>query len=170
MEVLQAITTRRSIRKYTDEPVSDEALRTLLNAALCAPTARNLRPWHFLVLRDAEQRSKILSFHPYASMVAQKEAVVIVVCGDLNRQPSKEYCAEDCSAAVQNILLAAHGMGLGAVWMGMYPNEDRVSGAHEAFGIPQDMLPAAMVCIGHPAERRDVPDRYEEERIHWGEW
>ncbi|MDD3242770.1 MAG: nitroreductase family protein [Eubacteriales bacterium] len=170
MDVLQAIRTRRSIREYTEEPVSGEAIRTLLEAGFCAPTARNLRPWNFLVLRDPALREKIPAFHPYAAMTTRPGAAVIVICADLKKQPSREYAAQDCAAAAQNMLLAAHGLGLGAVWLGMYPNEERCRGAHEAFGIPEDMLPAAMVCVGHPAQQREAPQRYDDACVHEEQW
>ncbi|MDD4797547.1 MAG: nitroreductase family protein [Eubacteriales bacterium] len=170
MDVLQAIKTRRSIRKYSDVPVTDQQVDALLEAGFCAPSARNIRPWHFIVARDAQKRRQIAQAHPYAKMLEQPQAVLFVVCGDLNKQPSPEYCAEDCSAAVQNMLLAAHGLGLGAVWLGTYPNADRVEAVRGVFDVPADILPIAMVAVGHPAEVRDIPQRFDAACVHRETW
>lgn len=170
MDVLEAIKTRRSIRRYSEAPVTDQEVHTLLEAGFCAPSARNIRPWHFIVVRAAHKRGQVIKAHPYAKMLEQPQTVLFIICGDLSKQPSPEYCAEDCSAAVQNMLLAAHGMGLGAVWLGTYPNEDRVEAVRRIFGIPAQVLPVAMMAVGHPGEVRDIPARFDAACVHQENW
>jgi nitroreductase len=122
---MNAILNRRSIRKYKDIKVSDETIEQLLKAGMAAPSAGNEQPWEFVVLRDKEIMKKITEIHPYSQMLLSTDAA-IVVCGDESKEVFKGFWVQDCSAAAENILIAAEDMGLGAVWLGVYPMADRV--------------------------------------------
>lgn len=169
MDAIEAMLTRRSIRKYTAEPVSEEAINGLLEAAMAAPSAGNQQPWHFIVIRDRALLDEIPKVHPYAQMV--KEApVAIVVCGDARSTKYKEYWPQDCAAATQNLLLAAHACGLGAVWCGVYPNEERMTPLRELLGIPDGVYPFSLIALGHADEKKPSADRYDTSRVHADRW
>ena len=140
MELLDAIHTRRSIRKYLDKPVTEEMIGILLKAAMSAPSAGNQQPWHFVVVRDRAKLDTIPSFHPYSKMVLQAPAA-IVVCGDPDGKKWPTFWDQDASAATQNILLAARDLGLGTVWVGIYPEKDRMDGFRKLLGIPEKHHP-----------------------------
>lgn len=169
MEAIKALLTRRSIRKYTSQAVPEEFIRELLNAGMHAPTARNLQPWHFVVVDKREIIDELSVAHPHARMLRQA-TLAILVCGDKKIQEADGYIIQDCSAATQNIMLAAHALGLGSVWLGMYPREERMQKVSELLEIPEHILPVALIAIGHPDEVKDSPDRYKEERIHWNKY
>ncbi len=169
METFKAILTRRSVREFTPEPIADEDLKDLLRAGMQAPSARNEQPWHFVVIDDPELLQAIPGFHPHAQML--KEApLAILVCSDRKLETKRASWLQDCSAATQNILLAAHARGLGAVWLGIFPDSERVSGMQELVGLPKDVRPVALVAVGHPASQPDPVDRYQEERVHRNHW
>ena len=169
MESLDVITGRRSVRKYSERPVSDELLEDLLKAAMAAPSAGNEQPWHFVVVRSSEQRSALARVHPYAQMVKQAP-LAIVVCGDPTLQKYEGFWVQDCSAAVENLLLAAKALGLGAVWCGVHPVNERETALREVLGIPPGIIPFAVVAVGYPAEHPASADRYQRERIHEERW
>ena len=169
MNTIEAIITRRSIRKYKTQLIEKEKVNKLLEAGMYAPSARNEQPWHFLVIDERELLNKIPSVHPYAGML-KEASVAIMVCGDTNIEKSIEYNAINCSAATQNILLAAHDLGLGACWLGVYPREERVKGLVEMFDLPPNIIPISLVSIGYPAEDLAAPNRYIEERVHYNLW
>ncbi len=169
MDVLEAIFTRRSVRKYTGEPVSEEALQTILRAGSYAPSAMNRQPWHFVVIRDRQMLETIPRYQPYTKMLPQAGCCV-VVCGDKLRQPLVGFLAEDCSAVIQNMLLAAHALGLGAVWCGVYPVSLFTKALTKLLHLPDVIVPIGMVGIGHPAEQRDTPERFDPARIHSETW
>ncbi|QGY39218.1 nitroreductase family protein [Pseudodesulfovibrio cashew] len=165
MHAIEAIKTRRSIRKYTDAPVSEELIREILEAAMLAPSAGNQQPWQFVVVDDREILDSLPSIHPYLSMVRQAP-VGILVCGDQSKEKYPGYWVQDCSAAVQNLLLAAHALGLGAVWTGIHPMEDRVAAFRERFNLPDEVIPLAFIPLGHPAQEVKSESRYREDRVH----
>lgn len=167
---MKEIFTRRSIRKYTAEPVSEADLEKLLRAAMAAPSAGNQQPWEFVVVRDREAMQKILEFHPYARPLDTAN-VAIVICGDRERQRFPEdYWVQDCSAATQNLLLEAEHLGLGAVWMGVFPIDARVQGVQQLFGLPEHVVPLGVIAVGHPAETPAPKENYRPERIHLERW
>jgi len=169
MEVIEAILTRRSIRKYSREKITDKQIGIILKAAMYAPSAMNQQPWHFIVIDDREKLNLIMEVHPYSKML--KEAgLAILVCGDERLQLSKGYWVVDCGAATQNLLLAAHGIGLGAVWLGVHPREERKSGIRKIFHLPDHVQPFSLISIGYPAEEKPVPQRFKPERIHKNTW
>jgi nitroreductase len=169
MDVLEAIMTRRSIRSYTGEPVSDQDLETILKAGSQAPSAMNHQPWHFVVVKDRDHLASIAEAHLYAKMLPQAGCAVIV-CGDKERQNMTGFLIEDCSAAIQNMLLAAHGIGLGAVWCGLYPNTQLTQPLAALLLIPDRIVLVGMVVVGHKAEDKPAEDRFLPERVHQEKW
>lgn len=169
MDAFEAIHGRRSIRRYTGEPVDEESMERVLRAAMAAPSAGNQQPWQFVVLDDRGLIDRIPEFHPYAEMLREAPAAV-VVCGDTRGAPHKGYWEQDCSAATQNLLLAAHALGLGAVWLGVHPLADRVEALGELLGLPTDVIPLAVIALGHPAEEKPPADRFDASRVHRNGW
>lgn len=169
MDALEAILTRRSIRKYLKKSISDALIKVLLEAGMSAPSASNLKPWHFVVLTERTILNEIPKFHPYSEML--KEApLAILVCGDLGIQKQEGYAVQDCSAAAQNILLAAHAKGLGAVWLGIYPREQRISGIRKLLGLPQRVLPISLIALGYPGESKAQERRFNSTKVHTNRW
>ncbi len=169
MEAMEAILGRRSIRKYSGEPVTDAQMKRLLEAAMAAPSAHNRQPWHFIVVRDRNTLLEVPKFHNYSKMLEQA-ALAIVVCGDLEIEGGTGFWVQDCSAATENILLAAKAAGLGAVWLGVHPNEALVKGLRGLLGIPERIMPLCIISIGHPLEEKPPGNRYRDDRVHTGKW
>jgi nitroreductase len=169
VDTLQAIHTRRSIRKYLDKPVPQELVQKLLAAAMQAPSARNQQPWQFVVIDDRSILTKIAELMPTAAM-ASKAPLAILVCGDLDLERSEGYWVVDCAAAVENMLLAAHALGLGAVWCGVYPREPRMEGLKRLIGLPENVIAHSLVVVGYPAEQVRSENRYRAERVHRNRW
>jgi len=169
MDALEAILRRRSIRKYRPDPVEPAKVTKLLAAAMAAPSAGNEQPWHFLILTERARLDAIPEVHPYAQML--KEApLAIVVCGDERLEKHTGYWVQDCAAAVQNILVAATGLGLGSVWLGVHPREDRVRAVRSLLGVPAHVTPLAIVALGYGAEEKGPSERYNDERVHREKW
>ena len=169
MDAMENILSRRSIRHYTAEPVSEETIQQLLEAAMSAPSANNRQPWQFIVIDDRALLDAITKVHPYAQML--KEApLAILVCGDLQLAQHRGYWPLDCSAATENLLLAAHALGLGAVWLGVYPNEKRMAGVRRLTRLPEHVEPLSLISIGYPAEQKPPSNRYNAERVHRNAW
>lgn len=166
---MNAIMSRKSIRKYQDKPVSDEIVQDLLKAAMAAPSAGNEQPWEFIVLRDKAIMQQITEIHPYSKMLLHAD-VAIVVCGDEAKEVYKGYWVQDCSAASENILLAAEDKGLGAVWLGVYPIEERVEKLAELLKLPASVKVLSIIPVGYPAEEREATNRFNPERIHYDTW
>lgn len=164
MELFDGILTRRSIRKYKDKEVSVELTHKLLKAAMAAPSAGNQQAWHFVVITEREILDEIPNIHPYSQMLKQAP-LAILVCGNPEEQKYEGYWIQDCSAATENILLAAHGLGLGAVWLGVYPVENRVEGIKKILNLPEHLVPLSLVSIGYPAEGKPKAERYDEAKV-----
>jgi nitroreductase len=177
---LDTIFSRKSVRSYTDQPVSEEQVETLLRAAMAAPTGMNVQPWRFVVVRDQAVKDALAG--PRGGMIAQAP-VVIVVCGEttMMRKPWGQPDAEavevpngnwtqDCSAAAENLLLAAEALGLGAVWTAGYTYEDRVNPAREALGLPANVTPLCIIPVGYPAGDDQPKDKWKPENIHYDKW
>lgn len=169
MDVFEAIHSRRSIRKYEDKPVSEKIIKEILGAAMMAPSAGNAQPWQFVIVDDREKMEMVASINKYATM-AKKAPMGILVCGDLSLEKYPGYWSQDCSAAVQNLLLAAHAKGLGAVWTGVYPDEERIPNFKKLFNLPEQIIPLGFIVIGHPAQESKKKDRYNEDRVHRNSW
>ena len=169
MDAMEAILSRRSIRRYTSKPVPEELIKELLEAAMSAPSASNQQPWQFVIIDDRRILDEIPKFHPYAHML--KEASwAIAVCGDQSLATMSGYWVQDCSAATQNILIAANAKGLGAVWLGVYPREERAKTAQKLLGLPEHVVPLCFISIGYPAEEKPPSNRYDESRVHHNKW
>lgn len=166
METIKNIIERRSIRKYTNKNISDEDLNQILKAAMYAPSGVNAQPWEFVVVRDKKLLSSITEIQPYSQPLNQADAAIIV-CGDLNKQVFKDLWIQDCSAATQNILLAANDLGIGSVWLGIYPNEEIVSGLKNLINAPENIVPFSVVSLGYPDEERQTSERFDEAKIHF---
>jgi nitroreductase len=169
METLDAIFTRRSIRKFNASPVSDEQITILLKAAMFAPSGSNGQPWHFIVIRDRRILDGMQDFHPSAEIV-KGAPVAILVCGEVGENRHPWYWLEDCANATENLLLAAHASGLGAVWLGVAPNQVRMDGMNKLLPLPNGIQPFALIPIGFPAEVIEAPERFKPERIHHDGW
>ena len=169
MDALTCIHTRRSIRRFTEESVTDDEIRSLLDAAMIAPSAGNARPWAFVLITDKTLIERIPGINPYAAM-ATEAPLTILVCGDLQTEKYPGYWVQDCSAAVQNILLAATALGLGSVWTGVFPKEDRVKGFRELCNLPEHVMPLAALVIGRPAVEARRMSRFEDGKIHRNTW
>jgi nitroreductase len=169
MEVMTAILTRRSVRRYTGVPIKEDELRTILEAGFHGPSAHNLRPMSFVVINDTKQLEAIAQFHPYAKMLPQA-GCCIIVCGDIKMQKLEGFLVEDCSAAIENILLAAHSLNLGAVWCGLFPIKELTEGFTKLLNLPENIIPVGMVVIGNKEESVQPLNRYDETKIHYNNW
>lgn len=172
ISTVQDILTRSSVRAYTEKPVDQSIVDTLLRCAMAAPTARNQQPWRFVVIN---QRNILDSISvKFNTMTMAKDAqLAIVVCGDLKSAmegEGRDYWVQDASAATENLLLAAHALGLGAVWCGIYPISARVSDFSELLSLPEDIIPMACVCIGYPSGEPMPKDKWKPENIHYNKW
>jgi nitroreductase len=170
METLEAIFTRRSIREYAQRAVPEEAVQELLAAAMQAPSAGNQQPWHFIIVTERKLLDALAGVLPYgSSLKAAPLAVAVCVDTDLLKHP--DYWVQDCSAATQNLLLAAHAQGLGAVWLGVYPLEKRVESVKQILGLPGQVFPLSLVSVGYPAVKPQPPARrFDRTRLHHDHW
>jgi len=180
--VMDIILSRKSVRKYTAEPLTEAEIETLLRAGMAAPSAKNIQPWSFIVVTDKEVAKRLVT--KSVNRMYPEAPCLIVVCGDLNTDvkphdaPKDSPAIErqnpnwmiDCSAAAENILLAAEAMGLGAVWTACWPYEDRYGVVKEVLGIPASVMPLAIIPVGHPAETPAPKDKWRPEKIHRGRW
>ena len=167
--VLNNILERTSIRSYQDQSVEEEKIEKLLRAGMAAPTAKNKQPWHFVVVTDKSLLQKLSKVNPYAEMVA-RAPLAIVVCGDMTKAldgNAREFWVQDCSAASENILLAATGLGLGAVCTGTYPSEERCAAVSEVLGLPEFLIPLNTIAIGYPDGDVTPKDKWKESNISY---
>jgi len=164
---LQSFFNRRSIRSYTDEPIDDALIKDLLEAAMAAPSAVAKDPWHFYVVRDQATRDQIADALPNGQML-RSAPVGIVVVGDIDKahDNSISYMLQDCAATIENILLAASILELGACWLGVHPREDRIELLKEIFELPENMIPISAIAIGHPAQTQPPRTRYDDAKVH----
>lgn len=171
--VFQNILERKSVRSYTSQSIAPELLDTLVRAAMAAPTARDLRPWKFVVVDSKTTLRTLAQGLPYAKMLPDA-AAAIIVCGDLSiLTPSNEpspHWVQDCSAATENLLLAAEAKGLGAVWTGVYPDEERIDAVSQALALPEHIIPLNVIPIGYPEGEQTPKDKYNPENVHYNRW
>jgi len=167
MEIMDVIFSRRSVRKYEDRPLEKEKITLLLQAAMAAPSACNNQPWEFVAVTDPEIMERFRKVMPYGKYNAP---AAIVVCENPSigkRRGCERFWVQDCSAAVENILIAAAGMGLGTVWLGVYPITLLGKAVAGVVGLPKDIRPLAVIYVGYPAEQPEARTQYEEQRVHW---
>ena len=143
--------------------------KKLLQAAMQAPSARNTQAWHFVIIDEQQRLIDIASFHPYADML-KRAPLAIAVCGDFQLEESVDYLALNCAAATENILLAAHFFGLGAVWLAIYPRKQRIKDLRKLLDLPDDIIPISLVAVGHPKEPKGLANRFNPEKIHHNSW
>jgi nitroreductase len=170
-ETLNTIYSRKSVRSFTGEAVSRETLIKILKAAMAAPSAVNIQPWAFVAITRRETLDELCAKLPYAKML-DRAGAAIVVCGipDKDEVFSKDYWVMDCSAASENILLACHALGLGAVWTAVHVDEERVENVRGILNIPENIIPLNVIPIGVPREKEEPLDKFKEENIHWEQW
>lgn len=171
--VMSNILQRKSVRSFTNQPIEKSKLDTLVRAAMAAPTGKDMRPWKFVVVNDKQAMKSLAAQLPYAKMLAEAQAA-IVVCGDMSvvdkdGKPSTNWTF-DCSAATENLLLQAEAMGLGAVWTGAYPYDERVAAVKVALKLPDNIIPLNVIPIGYPKGNPQPKDKYNADNIHYNLW
>jgi nitroreductase len=173
MDVLKIenLFARRSIRTFTADAVDPAQVEMLLKAAMAAPSAANRKPWHFIVVTDARVRETLAQAHPHARMLTESP-VALVPCGEpsMSIPGRQDYWIQDLAAATENILLASTGLGLGSVWCGVYPVQERVEAVRRILCVPEHVIPFALIAIGHPAEQKEPRTQYDARRIHRDRW
>ena len=170
--VMENILSRKSVRSYTDRPVSREQLDTLVRAAMAAPTGRDMRPWRFVIINERETLKALSDSLPFAKMLPEAQAA-IVVCGDMSvtdkeGNPSRNW-PFDCSAATENLLLMAESMGLGAVWTAA-ADDARAAVVRRVLGVPEEVKPFCVIPVGFPAEDKKAKDKWKPEKVHQEKW
>lgn len=165
-DAIENIMARTSVRKYLDQKVEDEKITTMLKAGMAAPSGKDNRPWEFVVVTDRTVLDSLAAGLPYAKMLKQAP-LAIIICGDTTKS---SYWYLDCSAATQNILLAAEALGLGAVWTAAYPYDDRMGVVAQYTGLPENIKPLCVVPIGYPSTPNTPKDKWDETKIHTNKW
>ena len=177
-ELIQTIMTRSSVRKFTEEPISDKDQETLLRAAMAAPSAMDYEPWHFVVIQDKSIKQELKAKLPFAKMITD-QCTAIVVCGDsslydrISQRDGEDntlYWVQDCSAASQNLLLAAHALGLGAVWTGIFPLQSRITLLQRLLHLPERIIPLNLILVGHPAAPVTPKNKWDTTKIHFNQF
>ena len=180
MDAIENILTRRSVRSYTDKPVSDEVLEIILRAGMAGPSCTNARDWSFISTRDPEIMAKMADANGYPAEPLRRAALGILVLGDLERafRPAPDYWIIDGSIAAQNMILAAHALGVGSVWLGTYPQMERVEAQRKLFDLPDTVVPHSVIAFGYPDETEksgfQTPGMekgmFEPDRVHVDKW
>jgi nitroreductase len=163
------ILSRRSIRAYKSTSIKEEDVEYLLRAAMSAPSAKNINPWYFIVIRDRKILDEIPKIHKYSKMLYEAP-LAICVCGNSGAEKFGGYWILDCSAASENILLAANSIGLGSVWLGVFPRDERISRLKQLLNIPDGITPLSLIAIGYPNEEKPPSERYKKDRVHFDKW
>jgi nitroreductase len=169
-EIIDFIFKRRSIRSFTGQPIDRQTLISLLQAAMAAPSAVNSQPWEFVVVTETAVLDLLRARILYGQYNAQ---AVIAVCGSphvAKNNAGRTYWIQDCSAALENILIAAAGLDLGSVWVGVYPEEDKIKAVRQVLNIPDTVIPLGLVYLGHPAETQPPHTKYDEQKVHWQQY
>ena len=169
MDAIECIMTRRSIRRYDGSPVDEATIETILRAAMAAPSAGNQQPWRFVLLTTADSLEAAAATTPYGAML-REAAFGLVICADTEGLKHPVMWEQDCAAATQNALLAAHALGLGAVWLGFWPKMERVTPLKEAIGLPGGVQPVTVIAFGYPAEEKPPAERYDPSFVHRERW
>jgi nitroreductase len=169
MEIQEALLNRRSIRKYNDQKVSKENLDKILKAAMYAPSAMNMQAWQFIVIDDRQMLVDTIKSIPYAEMLRQS-AAAIIVCGDSSVEKNESWLLQNCSAAIQNILLSAHGLGIGSCWIAIHGMDDVYQNIKAQFNLTENIVPVSLISLGYPDEFVEAEERFKEEKIHYNNW
>ena len=173
MDAIQAIMTRVSTRQFTDQAIPEDVLHTILEAGMAGPSAVNARPWSFIVVRDKAMLNTMADGNGRAAEPLRKADVGVLICGDLERayQGAPDYWVIDATIACQNMILAAHALGVGSVWLGTWPQENKIAAQTELFHLPEGIVPHSIIAFGYPEGAMKVqPDRYEANRVHFDKW
>lgn len=172
MNTLQTIFTRKSVRTFTDKPISEADVHTILRAGMSGPTCVNARQWSFIVVDEKDMLLKMAATNGRPARPLEGAALGILVCGDMSRafEPAPEYWTVDCSIACQNMILAAHSLEIGSVWLGTWPQMDRVEKQKELFGLSEQIIPHSIIAFGYAAGENTERDLYEEDRVHFNRW
>ena len=168
---LDIIFGRRSVRVFKPGSITEETVRLLLEAAMAAPSAAAKDPWRFVVIRAASMLHRMADVLPHGQML-RSAALGVAVCGDLEAAHDRQlsYLLQDCSAAIENLLLAAHGLGLGACWLGVHPREDRMREIGQLLELPASILPVSVLAVGYPGEKKESRTRFQESFVHFEKW
>jgi nitroreductase len=169
MDAIEAILTRRSVRKYYKKVIPKKIINELLEAAMCAPSAGNEQPWHFIIIDDPNLLGEVPTFHNHAQML-KNASIAILVCGDINLDEHDGMWIQDCSAATENLLIAVRAKDLGAVWLGIYPRKERINGIIKLLKLPKNIMPFSLISIGYPIDKQGKVDRFNQSRIHHNKW
>lgn len=169
MDPIEVILSRRSIQRYTTQPVSDEVIKELLGAAMSAPSAGDKQPWHFIVIHDRRALAGISKLHPNAQMV-NEAPVAVVVCGDEQLETYMGLWVQDCSVATENLLLAAHAKGLGTAWVRIFPVKELIVAFRKFLNTPKYVVPFSLIPVGYPAEQKPPANRYSSSRVRYNTW
>lgn len=171
-DTIYTILSRRSIRSYREEYVEKEKIDMLLQAGMAAPSARDARPWDFIIVDDEYMLHKLGDQLPYAKMLHHVK-LALIVCGNLNKTLTgfrQQFWIQDCAAASQNILLAAESLGLGAVWTAIYPNMEMVAAVRSILYIPNYVIPLNLIPVGYPTKTEQAKDKFSKSNIHHNKW
>lgn len=171
-QTIEVILNRKSVRKYTESSIEKDKIELILRAGMAAPSACNVQPWDFVVVDDEKVLKELGENNPYAKMLLNCK-LAIVVCGNLEKTmegEGQQFWIQDCSAATQNILLAAESLGIGAVWTAVYPSEDRMKSVSQILSLPNNIIPLNVIPMGYPSENQNPKDKYIENNIHLNRW
>lgn len=165
MNLIDLIISRRSIRKFKSDPISENILTEIIKTAMFAPSARNTQCWEFLIIDDRKLLDELAVIHPYAKML-KYAPVAVLVCGNKQLEDNESYIAQNCSAATQNLMLAAHAHSIGSVWLGVFPRTDRMEPIKQFLKVPEHIIPISLVGLGYSDEVKVLPERFFKEKIH----
>jgi nitroreductase len=169
MEVQEALLNRRSIRKYTDQKISKAEMDKILKAAMYSPSAMNLQAWQFIVIDNKDVLKETIRSIPYAEMLRQS-AAAIIVCGDSLVEKNESWLLQNCSAAIQNILLSAQGLGIGSCWIAIHGMNDVYQNIKAQFKLPENIVPVSLISLGYPDENVKAEERFRHDKIHYNKW
>ena len=167
---MKEIFNRRSIRRYENKPVDDNDIQRLLRAAMYAPSAGNERPWHFVIIKDRNKLNEITNIHIHTQMLKEAPLAILACVDTTDLKYDGAFWIQDISASIQNILLEGEHIGLGTCWCGVYPRQELVDGVSKLFDLPEHIKPVSIIAVGHPAEQREVRERFDPDRVHYENW
>lgn len=167
--IIDLIISRRSIRKYSDKEISKENIELILKSAMYAPSAMNLQPWHFIVFDDKKVFEDLILAIPHSEMIRSADKCILV-CGDTEKEKNESWLIQNCSASIQNILLAAHSLGIGSCWIAIHGMAQIIENVKKHFELPNNILPVALISLGYPAEEVSAENRYDMNKIRFNKW